>query len=438
MDNTSKDRAYIWHPYTQEALSPNNIIIHRGQGTLLYDDKGNSYIDGISSWWVNIHGHSHPYIAEKIAAQAKELEHVIFAGFSHPQSIRLAERLIEIFEHHYAKVFFSDNGSTAVEVGVKIAIQYFYNKGIKRNKIIAFEHAYHGDTFGTMSVGDSRTFHVPFRDYLFEVIRMPLPTAENFSQVLSLFEKHVKNEDVAAFIYEPLVLGSAGMLMYEAEKLESMVHLAQSKGTLCIADEVMTGFGRTGAMFASFHLEVLPDIICLSKGITGGFMPLGVTLCTPEIYEAFYSKDKSTALYHGHSYTANPLACAAANASLDIFEDEATINRIIAITESHRDFLLQIKNYPHIANTRQCGTIAAFDIVMSKEQNSYYHSLRDMLYHECIARKILLRPLGNTLYFMPPYSITEEELTIMYSAVQEIIISLQMKLTNNSSAPYSN
>lgn len=424
MDNRSKDQNYIWHPYTQEAISPQNIVITRGEGTLLYDEKGNAYLDGISSWWVNMHGHSHPYIAEKIAHQAKELEQVIFAGFTHPQAIRLAERILTIFEHHYAKIFYSDNGSTAIEVGVKMAIQFFHNRGIKQNKIIAFENAYHGDTFGTMSVGDSHTFHVPFRDYLFDVIRIPLPTKDNFLEVQETLRMHLQAGNIAAFIYEPLVLGAGGMLMYEAEKLEILIKLVHEHGALCIADEVMTGFGRTGAMFASFHLDVLPDIICMSKGITGGFMPLGATLCTSEIYDAYYSHDKSKAFYHGHSYTANPLACAAANASLDLFENEHTIQRIVAITEAHRDFLLQIKNLPIVANTRQCGTIAAFDIIVGNEKTDYYHSLRDILAHESIARRVLLRPLGNTLYFMPPYCITDEELAEMYGAVQGMLLSL--------------
>lgn len=424
MDNRSKDHNYIWHPYTQEAVSPHNIVISKGKGTLLYDEKGNAYIDGISSWWVNIHGHGHPYIAEKIANQAKELEHVIFAGFTHPQAIRLAERLLDNLEHQYGKVFFSDNGSTAVEVGVKMAIQYFHNKGVRKNKLIAFEHAYHGDTFGTMSVGDRHTFHLPFSKYLFDVIRIPLPTNENFQELQNTLKKHLQEGDVAAFIYEPLVLGAGGMLMYEAEKLEILIKILHDHGALCIADEVMTGFGRTGAMFASFHLDILPDIICLSKGITGGFMPLGATLCTSEIYDAFYNQDKSKAFYHGHSYTANPLACAAANASLDLFEDEKTINRIVAITEAHSGFLLQIKNLPIVANTRQCGTIAAFDIIIGNEKTDYYHSLRDTIIHECIARKVLLRPLGNTLYFMPPYCITDEELMQMYGVVQEMLLTL--------------
>lgn len=425
MDKSSqKDRDYIWHPYTQEALSPHNIVITHGKGTMLYDEKNNAYIDGISSWWVNIHGHSHPYIAAKVAEQAHTLEHVIFAGFTHPQAIQLAERLLLLFEFHYAKVFYSDNGSTAVEVGVKMALQYFYNKGIKKNTIIAFENAYHGDTFGTMSVGDSRTFHSPFKDFLFDVKRIPLPNNSNFEMVQAQFQAWLENGDVAAFIYEPLVQAAAGMQMYEADRLEQLIRMAQDQGTLCIADEVMTGFGRTGAMFAGFHMDTLPDILCLSKGITGGFMPLGATLCTDEVYSAFYGNDKEKTFYHGHSYTAYPLACAAANASLDLFEDTDAIDRIVAITMAHQKFLLQIKNHPMVSNTRQCGTIAAFDIIKGDESSSYRHSIRDHLTHECIARKILLRPLGNTLYLMPPYCITEHELDTLYGAVQEVILTL--------------
>ena len=319
MNWTERDKQTLWHPFTQMKTAVAPIHIEKAQGAYLYASDGRVFIDAIASWWVNIHGHGHPLIAKKIAEQAAQLDHVLFAGFTHTPAIALAEGLLSVLPHHFDKIFYSDNGSTAVEVALKMALQYFYNRGQKhKTRIIAFENAYHGDTFGAMSAGGRNLFNAPFQELLFDVVHIPIPNSENTEGVLQQFETIAAAGDVAAFIFEPLVQGSAGMLMYEAEPLDALLAIAKAHHIICIADEVMTGFGRTGKMFACNYLTQLPDIICLSKGITGGFLPLGVTACTATIYNAFYDNDLTKAFFHGHSYTANPISCAAAVASLEI------------------------------------------------------------------------------------------------------------------------
>src|ERR1039458_604558 len=308
MTLNEKDKAYIWHPFTQMKVSMEPIHIERAEGCILYASDGRKFIDAISSWWVNIHGHSNPFIAEAIARQAREMEHVIFAGFTHTPAILLAEKLVEILPGNFAKVFYSDDGSTSVEVALKMALQYWFNKGVPKTKVIAFTNAYHGDTFGAMSVGSRSVFNAPFQELLFDVKHVPVSIGNDVEKSIERFTKIAKGNDVAAFIYEPLVQGAGGMVIYEAKHLERMLSIAKAHEILCIADEVMTGFGRTGSLFASNYMDEKPDIICLSKGITGGFLPLGVTVCTQEIFDAFYSDEKSKALFHGHSYTANPIA----------------------------------------------------------------------------------------------------------------------------------
>lgn len=404
-------------------LAPEPIHIVRGEGIYLYDDKGNAFIDAISSWWTNIHGHAHPYLAEKVYAQFKQLEHVIFAGFTHTPAQSLAARLTQHLPAPITKIFFSDNGSTSVEVALKMAIQYWDNKNEKKKKIIAFQNAYHGDTFGSMSVSDRGAFTKPFHDFLFDVVFITPPLINEEEKCIKEFERAIEGDDIAAFIYEPLVMGAGGMLMYSPAHLEKLLALAKSKSIICIADEVMTGFYRTGKLFASFHCNVQPDIFCLSKGLTGGAMAMGITACAQFIYDAFYSDDKMKALYHGHSFTANPLACAVANASLDLLEKESCITQIQQITALHRRFLLELQQHPGIKNTRQTGTIIAFDIETGNQTN-YFNSFRDSIYNYFISKGILLRPLGNTVYIMPPYCIKEEELNKIYAAIFEFINSL--------------
>lgn len=421
MNLSEHDSKNIWHPFTQHQTAKNNIAIIRGEGALLYDEYGKVYIDAVSSWWTNLFGHSNPIIANAIKHQVDTLEHVIFAGFTHEPAINLAENLLKILPKNQSKVFFSDNGSTCVEVALKMAIQFWHNKGIKKQTIIAFKNAYHGDTFGAMSVGARGLFNQPFEPFLFDVDFIELPNDENFSDVLADFQHIIQQKNVAAFIFEPLIQGSAGMLMYKHEHLDKLVEIAQHNKVICIADEVMTGFGRTGKTFATDYLQHKPDIFCLSKGITGGFLPLGITTCKQEIFDAFLSSDKLKTFFHGHSYTGNPIACAAANASLKLLNDaQLTINNLVFW---QNEFLTKLKSTTKIENLRQQGTVVAFDVKTDANSN-YFNNLRDFLYDKFIARGILLRPLGNTVYILPPYIITKEQLQEVYSVIDEVLAML--------------
>ncbi len=426
MDSTDsiieKDRAYIWHPFTQMQTARPPIPIVRGEGVYLYSEDGRRYLDGISSWWVNLHGHSHPYIVEKIAAQAAQLEHVIFADFTHSPAAELASRLIAILPGAMSKIFYSDNGATSVEIALKIALQYWYNKNPKtvKSKIICFKNGYHGDTFGAMSVSGKNDFNRPFQKHLFEteLIDPPLKGQEEHS--LSQLKAIINKGTSACFIFEPLILGSAGMIIYPPEGLNELIRYCREHNVLTIADEVMTGFGRTGTLFACSQLEEKPDIFCLSKGLTGGFLPLGVTGCTEKIYDAFLGPELQTAFLHGHSYTGNPIACCCALASLDLLLKETCIQQRKMIAEHHKKFCQIVKAHQKLKRCESLGTILALE---SKTNNSsYFQSIRDRLYHFFLSKEILLRPLGNVLYVMPPYCITSQELTFIYD---QIILTLE-------------
>lgn len=420
MSLSTRDSKVIWHPYTQMKTAQMPIGIVRGEGVWLFDETGKKYLDSVSSWWVNIHGHANSYIAKKVAEQLHTLEHVIFAGFTHQPAVELAERLLKILPGQQSKVFYSDNGSTSVEVALKMAIQYWHNRGEKKNKILVFDQAYHGDTVGAMSVSGRSAFTKAFESLLFEVIHLPVPTPGNEEACFQKLESELKKHpnEIAAFMFEPLVLGAGGMLMYGPEILDTLIKRCKEHHILCIADEVMTGFGRTGKLFVMEYLSEEPDMICLSKGITGGTMPLGVTTCKEKIYEAFLSEDKMKTLFHGHSYTANPLACAASNASLDLLLAPECLKNISRISEQHQAFAEKLKRSSQIENVRQRGTILAFDI-KHQEGVSYFNSIRDELYAYFLSEGILLRPLGNTLYIMPPYVISEEELDFIYKVIEK-------------------
>ncbi len=418
MNLSDRDRQFIWHPFTQHQTAKDSIAIVSGQGIYLTDEYGNRYIDAISSWWTNLFGHTHPFISQQIKNQLDSLEHVIFSGFTHQPAVDLVEKLIRTLGNNQTKVFFSDNGSTSVEVALKMAIQYRSNLGEKTNTIIAFKNAYHGDTFGSMSVGARGVFNRPFEPFLFDVSFVDLPDEANFNRLLIDFEEIIRTNKVAAFIFEPLVQGSAGMIMYKAEYLDKLIAIAQAHDVICIADEVMTGFGRTGRIFASDYLLNKPDIFCLSKGITGGFMPLGVTTCTQKIYDAFLSDDKLKTFFHGHSYTGNPLACAAANASMEVLSHN--LPEIQALAEWQRECGKKLQNHPKVEHFRQLGTIVAFE-VKSDATSGYFNNLRDFLYDNFIQRGVLLRPLGNTVYILPPYIITKEELERVYIVINEVL-----------------
>jgi adenosylmethionine-8-amino-7-oxononanoate aminotransferase len=417
---SERDAKVIWHPYTQHQNFGLTIPIVKGEGALLFDETGNSYIDAISSWWVNIHGHSNPYIAEKINQQAQILEQVIFTNFTHKPAVLLAERLIQILPGELSKIFYSDNGSTAVEVALKMAIQFWLNKGISgRNKILAFEHAYHGDTFGAMSVSGRGLFTNAFRDLLFDVVFIETPDAGNMDKIKSIIESH--QEQIAAFIYEPLLQAAGGMRVYEAKHLDNLLDFVRSQKILCIADEVLTGFGRTGTLFASESIHHPADMICLSKGLTGGFMPLGVTACSQTIFDAFLSEDRAKTFFHGHSYTANPLACAAGIASLELLLEKSCLNRINEIQNQHEQFVqkeLSKVSGDYFLNIRILGTILAFELNAGK--NGYTNQVGPEIMKLALKEGIYLRPLGNTVYLMPPYCISKEQLKKIYRFILEI------------------
>lgn len=424
-----KDRQYIWHPYTSLTASPDPIPIVKGDGAWLIDETGNQYIDAISSWWVTLHGHAHPYIAEKIYQQALTLEQVIFAGFTHRPAVELAERLIHFLPGNMSKIFYSDNGSTAVEVAVKMALQYWWNysqnKDLQkdspqnlsaRTKILAFHNSYHGDTFGAMSVSERSVFTLAFRGHLFDVFFIDTPVHSNIAAIKDVIS--AQGDQMAAFIYEPLLQGAGGMKIYDAGLLDQILECCRQKHIICIADEVMTGFGRTEAFFASEYMHVKPDIICLSKGLTGGTMALGVTACSQKIVDAFLSDDRMATFFHGHSFTANPLACTAALASLDLLQKDDCRKYIKYITERHTAFLPELIRYPTVKNPRCLGTILAFEY--SSGNDEYLNSVSGSITAFMLERGVYLRPLGNTVYIMPPYCISEMQLNQVYQAIKDL------------------
>jgi adenosylmethionine---8-amino-7-oxononanoate aminotransferase len=426
---TERDRRVIWHPYTQHKDWLPPVPVLQGKGSLLFDETGKTYIDAISSWWVNIHGHSHPYIAERLYQQALRLEHVIFTGFTHEPAVHLAERLLPLLPGDFSRIFYSDNGSTAVEVAIKMAIQYWRNKAVPpgptgstpqpapRSRVLAFRHSYHGDTFGAMSVSERSVFTAPFNDYLFDVIFIDTPNPENIDALRETIR--LQGADMACFIYEPLLQAAGGMRMYDAALLDELLTEVRLQGILCIADEVLTGFGRTGRLFAGEYLGQKADIICLSKGLTGGTMALGVTAATERIFEAFLSDDRRQTLFHGHSFTANPLACTAALASLDLLLDPDCMTNIRRLTTSHTAFLNSIRQDPIVRNARSLGTVLAFELNLGKDE--YVNSIGPAITRQALEAGIYLRPLGNTVYFMPPYCITEKEMDQVYGFLAHCI-----------------
>ena len=396
------------------------LVVEKAEGVNLFTSGGKKIIDCISSWWVNIHGHSHPYIAEAIAKQASQLEHVIFAGFTHKPAITLAERILEILPDNQQKVFFSDNGSTAVEVAIKMAFQYFYNQGISKKRIIAIDGAYHGDTFGAMSVGERGPFTAPFDPYLFQVDFVAFPTAEKEEAVWQHFRELIATGEVAAFIFEPIVQGAGGMRFYARELLDKMIALAQANEVICIADEVMTGFGRLGTLFAADLLENKADIFCLSKGLTGGATAMGVTTCTDSIQSAYRSNDLMKTFFHGHSFTANPITCAVANASLDLLLTpvcEANRSRLSLRYQAMSD---DLKGHAMVRNVRTIGTILAFELNTEKD-TCYFNEARHHLYPYFIEKGLLLRPLGNVIYLIPPYVISDEDLDYIHQTILKFL-----------------
>jgi len=420
MNLTERDQKNIWHPYTQHKTAALPIAIKRGEGALLWDENGKEYIDAIASWWVNPYGHSNKIIADAIYKQLTTLEHVLFGGFTHEPAIVLAEKLIEILPKNQQKLFFSDNGSTAVEVAIKVALQYFFNKGEKKTTIIAFENAFHGDTFAAMAASGISFYTQAFQGMFIDVVRIPVPIKGQEETSFNALEEAVNNNNCAGFIFEPLVQGAAGMVMYEPELLDKLIKICQENNVLTIADEVMTGFGKTGKIFACDYLAEKPDMMCLSKALTGGTIPMAITSFTQEIFDAFYDEDINKALFHGHTFTANPTACAAALASLSLLQTNGMQDNIVRVNKSHLDFQKHIKNHSKVTTTRVLGVIFALEI-KTESSESYYGTLRNKLYDFFIENGVILRPVGNIVYILPPYIISDEQLKKVYQAVEKAL-----------------
>jgi adenosylmethionine---8-amino-7-oxononanoate aminotransferase len=404
----------IWHPFTQHALTPDATLVRRGEGAWLETDKG-KLLDAISSWWVITHGHRHPRIVAAIKSQADALDQVIFAGFTHQPAEDLARALLQIAPRGLSHVFYSDSGSTSVEVALKMALGFWKNQGKPRCRIIALEHAYHGDTVGTMSAGARGVFNAAYEPLLFDVVRLPFPSAGREQETLDLLKTAAK--DAAALVVEPLILGAGGMLIYPPEVLRALAIICRRNGALLIADEVMTGFGRTGTLFACKQAGISPDILCLAKGLTGGSLPLAATLCTPEIFDGHYYTDRSRTFFHSSSFTANPIACAAARANLEIWQGEPVMERVAALGVMQEERLNRFRFDSRFENVRRLGTIAALDMKVSDP--GYLAGVAPELTQFFQACGMLLRPLGNTIYVMPPYCITAAELDLVYDAVAQ-------------------
>lgn len=420
MTLSEKDQLYNWHPYTQHQKIGLLPAIVKGKAALLWDENGKEYIDAIASWWVNPYGHANPIMAEAIYKQLTTLEHVLFGGFTNKPAVELAEKLLSILPKNQKKLFFSDNGSSAVEVALKASLQFFYNKNQRRYKIIAFEDAFHGDTFGAMAASGITFFTQAFQGSLLEVTRIPVPVMGKEQESLSALRILLQTNEYAAFIFEPLCLGAAGMVMYEPEILDTMIALCRQNDVFTIADEVMTGFGKTGKTFASDYLMQQPDMLCLSKALTGGTIPMAITSFTQQIFDGFLDDDVNKAFFHGHSFTANPTGCAAALASISILETPEIQDAIQKITACHQEFQNKIMNHSKVKTTRVLGVIFALEI-KTENHESYYGTMRNKLYNYFIENGVILRPAGSTVYILPPYIITEKQLQKVYQTIENAL-----------------
>ena len=442
-----RDLAHIWHPYTQmkdcETMPP--IAIEKARGMKLYAEDGRVFYDTISSWWCNIHGHGHPVIRKAIKSQTDRLEHVLFAGFTHKPAVELAERLIDIVPKGLSKVFYSDNGSTAVEVALKMSIQYWQGAGKKEKRhFISFDMGYHGDTVGTMSVSGVDLYNKRFEGLFFKTFKAPTPycyrcpcgmTKEKCSlECFSRMEELVKARahETAAVIVEPLLLGAGGMIIYPAEYLRRLRALTEKYDVHLIADEVATGFGRTGKMFACEHAGITPDFLCLSKGITSGYLPLAATLTTRKVFDAFYGDyaDFKT-FFHGHTYTANPIACAAAVASLGLFESERTLDNARRINTKLKGFLRKMSRLEIVGDTRSIGVVGAMELVKDRATKEAFGPKRRIgleIYKRGLEKGLLLRPLGEIIYFFLPLSVTARELDDIFFKTEGVMGEISCKL----------
>lgn len=415
MSLVERDRQHLWHPYTQEKIAPAPIPIVRAEGIWMETEDGRKILDGISSWWVNIHGHSHPFINEALRKQAETFDHVMFAGFTHQPAVELAEKLIAVLPAGLTRVFYSDNGSTAVEVALKMAYQFWRNRGEERKTFVALENAYHGDTFGAMAASDDSSFTAPFKPLLFNVLR-----AQDLESIEKLFKEN-KNE-IAAIIIEPMLQGAGGMIIWSADFVKGVRDLCDKYDVLFIADEVLTGFGRTGKMFACEHAAISPDIICLSKALTAGYLPLGVTAATEKMYDAFYSDDRAKTFFHGHSFTANPLACAVGVASLELFERDNLLEKVAFISHKFQQAVSSLREIKCVSEVRTIGGVLVIEV--ETENSGYLANIGQFLAKEFLSRNILLRPLGSVLYFMPPYVITGDEIDYVLREIKSVLESI--------------
>jgi adenosylmethionine-8-amino-7-oxononanoate aminotransferase len=426
----SADSLQIWHPFTRAVEMQELPRVVRGEGAWLITDDGRRILDGISSWWVNLHGHAHHRIAEAIGEQARRLEHVLLAGFTHEPVERLAEELRRVAPEPLEHIFFSDDGSTAVEVALKMAVQFWRNSGQPgKSEIVALEHGYHGDTAGAMSVSDDSLFTAAFVGMRFPVRRAHSAYCYRCPVGLKRESCHIECADslerilrehgdrIAAVIVEPLLQGAGGMIVHPVEYLQRIRALATKYNVLLIADEVLTGFGRCGRMFASELAGIAPDLMCLSKGLTGGFLPMGATLATGEIYDSFSGPEPERAFWHGHSYTGNPIACAAAVANLEIFRTEPVFERIAGIAAIHEERLPEIARKPAVGDVRTIGSMGAVEL--RADDAGYLSALRPKLYRFFLEKNILLRPLGNVIYVLPPYCIEPTDLHRIYDTIEE-------------------
>ena len=415
---SQRDKKHLWHPLTQHKLAGDMLAIVKAKGAVLYDEQGKEYIDGISSWYTAVYGHCNEKITQKVAAQMQQLDQVVFSGFTHEPAIALSEALIEILPKNQEKLFFSDNGSTATEIGIKMALQYHHNLGNDRKVLLALEEGFHGDTFGAMSVSGLSVYNGAFEDHFLKVLRLPVPVGKNNSEVIERLKKLISEENIAGFIYEPLIQGAAGMKFTDPEGMDQILKLCRENQILGIADEVMTGFGKTGKNFASEYMETQPDIICMSKALTAGLLPMAVTSCTRKVYDAFYADEISKGLFHGHTYTANPLACAAALAGIELLTSPEMQDHIQRIQNAHAAFKERLKEHPKVINLRHLGTIIAFELNVPMKR---YGSLRNRLFQHFMELGVFLRPLGSTIYIAAPYITTGGQLQKIYAAIENAL-----------------
>ena len=413
-----EDKKNIWHPLTQHKLVEGLLPIKKAKAERLYDTEGRSYIDGIASWYTSMFGHCHPKIIDAVSDQMKELDQIVFSGFTHEPAIKLSQELLEILPDAQTKLFFNDNGSTATEVGIKMALQYHSNRGKDKDVLLAFEDGFHGDTLGAMSASGLSVYNGAFEKHFLEVKRIPKPNGNNNEAIIEQLEKLISEHRIAGFIYEPLVQGAAGMKFYDVEGLEMILRTCKENGVICIADEVMTGFGKTGKLFASDFLSIQPDIMCMSKALSAGMVPMGVTSCSDKIYQAFYADEIEKGLFHGHTYTGNPLACAAALASIELLRSRKVQQNITKIEKLNEDFAKKLEKKKNVINVRTMGVILAFELDVEMAR---YGSLRDELYQFFMDKGVFLRPLGNTIYVLPPFIIKSRNLLKIHKAILQCI-----------------